>query len=402
MSDTPANDPARAWAYHPEQPLSGDPQGPLAELRFSVKDLFAVPGWPLRASTHAPLPEVEESALVRELLALGASCVGKTELHEIGMGITGDTGAHGGTEHHALPGRAPGGSSAGSAVVVARGEVDFALGTDTGGSIRVPAAWSGVYGFKPSKGHPAWPTTGVLPLSPSCDHAGPLARDLAMCIRLHGTLSGAPVGNAELRGLPVALWRPAPGLTPEALHSLDAAADALRAAGAQVEAAELPDMLECYQTVSGYEAVRVHEQALALEEPGFQPRTLELLRSAQEKTAADYRAALMEREEHRRTLGSLLGRYPLLLAPAVPCSPPRLGQGTVELPQGETELRDAVIGLTGPFSMLGVPVVALPRPGYTGLQLVGAWGQDAELLALARAVEAALSTDEALSTPNKA
>lgn len=388
-----ANDPARAWAYHPDEPLSGNPHGPLAGLRFSVKDLFAVPGWPLRASSNAPLPAVEESALVRELLALGASCVGKTELHEIGMGITGDTGAHGGTEHHALPGRAPGGSSAGSAVVVARGEVDFALGTDTGGSIRVPAAWSGVCGFKPSKEHPAWPTTGVLPLSPSCDHTGPMARDLDMCIHLHETLSGAAVGEASLQGLAVALWRPAPGLSPEALHTLDAAAEALRAAGARVEAVELPDMLACYQTVSGYEAARVHAHALALPDPGFQPRTLELLRSAQEHTPADYRVALMEREAHRRTLGGLPARFPLLLAPAVPCPPPRLGQRTVELPQGETELRDAVIGLTGPFSMLGVPVVALPRPGYTGLQLVGAWGQDAELLALARAVQRALPNE---------
>ncbi|UBV41536.1 amidase [Deinococcus taeanensis] len=376
-------DAPRAWAYRPASPLPGRPGGPLSGLTFSVKDLFGVPGWPLGASTRAPVPDPGVSPLVAHLLALGASATGKTHLHEIALGITGRNG-YGGTVHPTQPGRVPGGSSSGAAVTVALGQVDFALGTDTGGSIRVPAAWCGVVGFKPTKDHPAWPTTGVLPLSGTCDHAGPLARDVRTITRVHEALTGTLVPPVTPAGLRVGLWLPDGWVTPDVHAAVHAYARTLEAAGLTVTPVDFPEVLDAYTPIVLSEAAAVHREALRLENPGFLPFTLAALRQGAALTGAEVTAAHARRAAYRALLDDLFRQFDLLLAPAVPAPPPLAEQDEVALPGGPETLRRAVLRLTAPFSLLGAPTLALPTATpFVGVQLVAPHGEDDRLLGLA-------------------
>ena len=380
-------DPQRAWAYRPSQPLAGVAGGPLSGLTFSVKDLYGVPGWPLTASTRAPVPDVGESVLVRRLLGLGASAAGKTHLHEVALGITGMNG-YGSTTHPHVPDRVPGGSSSGAAVSVALGQADFALGTDTGGSIRVPAAWCGVTGYKPTKGHLDWSTQGVLPLSWTCDHAGPLARDLGTVVRVQEALTGRPVAPQDWTGVRVGLWLP-DGWTDSAVRDATLALVAgLERRGATVMPVHLPEMLDAYSPIVLSEAARVHAQALRLADPGFQPFTLAALRQGAALGAGEVQAAFDRREDYAWLLSGLFTAFDVLLAPAVPTPPPLIGQDEVEVGEGTLPLRRAVLRLTAPFSLLGTPTVSLPTSTpFVGVQLVGRHGEDDRLLGLGLAWE---------------
>ncbi|MBB5233442.1 amidase family protein [Deinococcus budaensis] len=380
-------DSQRAWASRPASPLRGAPGGPLAGLTFSVKDLYGVPGWPLTASTRAPVPDPGESVLVRRLLDLGASALGKTHLHEIALGITGMNG-FGGTRHPFDPGRVPGGSSSGAAVSVALGQVDFALGTDTGGSIRVPAAWCGVAGYKPTKDHPAWSLAGVLPLSPTCDHAGPLARDVRTIVRVQEALTGQAVAAQDWEGVRVGVWLPEGWVDASVRDAVRAFAAGLEELGAVLSPADFPEVLDAYTPIVLGEAARVHAEALQHPDPGFLPSTLASLRQGQALTPDELQAAHARRAEYRAFLDDLLTRFDLLLAPAVPTPPPLAGQDEVELLGGPAPLRRAVLRLTAPFSLLGAPTVALPSSTpFVGVQLVGRPGEDDRLLGLASAPE---------------
>lgn len=383
------DDPQRAWAYRPASPLPGVPGGPLSGLTFSVKDLYGVPGWPLGASTRAPVPDPGESVLVRRLLDLGASAVGKTHLHEIALGITGLNGS-GGTAHPADPERVPGGSSSGAAVSVALGQVDFALGTDTGGSIRIPAAWCGVTGFKPTKRHPAWSTEGVLPLSWTCDHAGPLARDVRTVVRVHEALTGQRVPVRDWAGVRVALWLP-DGWVDDAVHAaVRAFSTDLEGQGAQVTRVELPEMLDAYTPIVISEAAQVHAEALRLEDPGFLPFTLATLRQGAALEPAEVQAAFGRREAYRARLDGVFTAFDVLLAPAVPTPPPLAGQDEVELRDGRLPLRRAALRLTAPFSLLGLPTLAVPAATpFVGVQLVAPQGHDDRLLGLGLGLQSA-------------
>ncbi|GGQ97714.1 amidase [Deinococcus ruber] len=379
------SDPTGIWAYLPAAPLPGTPGGPLSGLKFSVKDLFGVEGWPLHASTRALLPHVDPSPLVTRLLELGATCVGKTHLHEIALGITG-MNAFGGTPNPLDSTRVTGGSSSGAAASVASGQADFALGTDTGGSIRVPAAWCGVVGYKPTKDNALWPTEGVLPLSPTCDHAGPLARDLSTILRVQEALSGKAVQPQSWAGLRVGVWQPTAWLDVQANEALSAFAAQVKSQGGALMPAELPDMLDAYSDIVQSEAAHVHRAALALPEPGFTSGTLALLRRGAGLSAEAVAAARERREVYRRLLDDLMDGLDVLLAPAVPCAAPLTGQDEVTLIGGTVPLRVAVLRLTVPFSLLGLPTLVLPLPTSDGLsvgvQVVAKRGADERLLEL--------------------
>ncbi len=390
----PFTDPQRAWAYHPQQPLTFNSTGPLAGLTFSIKDLYGVQGWPLKASSRVAMPAVEESVLVRQLLNLGATALGKTHLHEIALGITGANG-FGDTTHPSDPLRISGGSSSGAAVSVALAQVDFALGTDTGGSIRIPAAWCGVTGYKPTKNHPAWSTQGVLPLSVTCDHTGPLARNLDTIIKVHQALSQisqspSPITKQSWQGVRVGVWLPEGWVSQQVTDATLVIAATLSHLGAKLSTVQLPEMLDVYTPIVLAEAALVHAEALKQPQPDFLPFTLAALRQGQQITPEQLALAKQGRANYRQLLDEIFTHCDVILAPTVPTLPPLLNQDEVEVTAGIMPLRRAALRLTAPFSLLGAPVIALPsQTPYLGVQLVGKHHQDDFLLGLGLALEKA-------------
>lgn len=334
---------------------------------------------------RARVPNPGESVLVKRLLSLGAAAFGKTHLHEIAIGFTGMNG-YGGTTHPTLPECIAGGSSSGAAVSVALGQVDFALGTDTGGSLRVPAAWCGVVGYKPTKGHPVWSTEGVLPLSWTCDHAGLLAADIHTVVRIHEALDGGTIQRQSWMGLNVGLWMPAGWVDTTVENAVNALISKLQGRGARVSTLAFPDVSDAYLPIVLSEAAKVHQEALHLEEPGFLPPTLEALRQGQALTTTEVRIAFERRAEYRTLLEDVFRVWDVIVAPAVPTLPPQIGQDQVEIGEGRRPLLQAVLRLNAPFSLLGVPTVALStNEPYVGVQMVMPRGQDNRLLGLALA-----------------
>lgn len=354
------------WAHRPAEPLRGVPGGPLSGLTFSAKDLFGVAGWPMTASTRASLPTVDESPVVRALLNAGATLIGKTHLHEVALGVLG-TNAFGGTRNPLDASRVAGGSSGGAAASVAAGDVDFALGTDTGGSIRVPAAFCGVVGFKPT--HGTYSARGVLPLSVTCDHVGTLAGSASILARVHEVLTGEHVTPAAWNGLRVGVWNVPNRLTPEALLSVRAFEKRVCGWGATTRPFDFPDVMDTYSPIVLSEAAEVHREALRHAEPGFLPFTLGLLRAGEALSISEVAAARERREALKQNLSRVFEAFDVLLAPAVPSVAPRVDEEELTLPTETLPYRAAILRLTAPWSLLGVPAVSWPLPGPNGLSL---------------------------------
>ncbi|HVT10034.1 MAG TPA: amidase family protein, partial [Polyangia bacterium] len=266
-----------AFCQHARVHLTGAPSGPLAGLTFAAKDVFAVAGAtacfgnPTWLETHAPATGTAPA--VARLLDAGATLVGLTISDELALSLTGENAHYGTPINSRCPDRVPGGSSSGSAAAVAGGHCHFALGTDTGGSVRVPAGHCGLFGFRPS--HGAVPTDGVLPLAPRFDTVGWFARD-------GGTL--ASVGDALLEGRPrrgrpsrlVVALSVARLLDPEAVLPFDEAARRLSARlrlplePIDVEAAAPADAwLSGYLALQNAELAALHGPWIAQHRPRF-------------------------------------------------------------------------------------------------------------------------------------
>ena len=308
---------------------AGTPRGPLDGVPVAWKDLVDVAGTPTTAASalrRGLAPAAEDAPAVARLAAAGMVCVGKTNLSELafsGLGLN----PHFGTPPNPLDAaRAPGGSSSGSAVAVAAGVVPCAIGTDTSGSIRVPAAFCGIAGFKPSLARVD--RGGVLPLAPSLDSVGPLATTVADLIALDAALRGAeaPAAAAGIDGLRfvVAEGPPVDDLDPGVAAAFAAALDALAAAGAEVErrpVAALEETMELLAThglLVAHEAWRTHEALL--DSPGaagLDRRVLRRLRDGRALPPAGRTALLDARPRVQATLERELGGA-LLLTPTAP------------------------------------------------------------------------------------
>ncbi|MGH3935641.1 MAG: amidase [Pseudonocardiaceae bacterium] len=351
--------------------------GPLRGWPVAVKDMIDVAGLPTRCGSAVlagAAPAQRDAAVVARLRAAGAVVVAKTHTHEFAFGPTGDVSADGPCHNPHDPQRITGGSSSGSAAVVAAGMVPLAVGTDTGCSTRTPAALCGVVGLKPARG--ALPTTGVFPLSETLDHIGLLGRDITTVAVAFSALTGHridPAGPVEgaVVGRPTdAYWRVH---DPEITAAVDRAAATLRAAGAVLREVQLPGIEELaatYQVIVGVEAYTTHQRWLAQRPGDYQPATAARLRAAAEHTAADYVTA--RRTRHR--LGSELTSrlitdgIDLLLLPTTPLRATPIGADQVQAPDGTAvTVRPALLSLTLPFNLLGWPAVSVPAPGVAGL-----------------------------------
>lgn len=352
--------------------------------RLAVKDLFDTAG--VRTTYGSPIfadhvPERTAPA-VAALEDAGYVSVGKANLHEFAWGITSENETYGWVPNPLDDARTPGGSSGGNAAALVLGQADAALGTDTGGSIRLPAACCGIVGLKPTWGVVS--LEGCWPLAPSYDHAGPMARDVAGCERMMEALvPGFTAATApDLADLRVGL-----ALLEGADPLVRARVEEAAARFGAVEPVALPSPADTYAMFTA-EAAETHRELFAQRRADYDAGIATKLERAFLITAEEAQAARLARDRHRDQLAELLAPYDLLVTPTMETVAPPAGIG-------DLALRERMIKLTYPFNATGAPALALPcGPAEDGLpasvQLVGRHGEDAAVLAAGRALEANL------------
>jgi amidase len=357
-------------------------------VRVAVKDLIDVAGLPTTAGSRAVAdlarPAEADAACMaglRAAIARGQAClVGKVNLHELAYGISGINTAFGTPVNPLDPALVPGGSSSGSAVVVATGEADVAYGSDTGGSIRIPAACCGVAGLKTTWGR--IPLDGVWPLAPSLDTVGPLARDVA------GLVTGMVLlepGFTVSADPPAVVGRVAMDADPAVVEAVDAA---LAATGWQISPVALSGLdaaMTAAMTVLDAEAWRSDGDFARSSPDRIGRDVLRRLREASEITPAALGRARGRAARWRATLAELWDRLDLLAVPTLLGFPPALCDAGALI-----RLR----GLTAPVNMAGLPALALPVPAGgpvpASVQLIGPPGGEERLLAAGAVLEQAV------------
>lgn len=368
-------------------------RGPLHGIPIGIKDLIDVAGLPTTAqSTHRLNHSAAKDAeVVRRLKAAGAIIPGKLATHEYAVGLNED-GAFPAVRNPWDLSRDPCGSSSGSAVAVAAGLCPGALGSDTAGSIRDPAAWCGVAGLKPTDG--LIPTAGLLPLSRSMDCIGPMARTARDCALMLAAMGG-PAVVADLPhlrgcriGLPRHVWLDHPALDPEVAAATEAAITRFHDLGATVEEVLLPDFSEMgriARTISWPEETAEHGAELDGFPDRFSPTARARLADGRSIPAPDYITALQRRVQIQAAVDQAMAGFDCLFLPAMLTPAQPLGYETG--PMGEVDL-----SLSRPFNLTGNPALSFcigwtPENLPLGGQLVGHRNADARLLALAEAFE---------------
>jgi len=370
----------------------GSDPGPLAGIPIAVKDLFALKGLTNTAGSklhqHAAA-ETADAEVVRRLKAAGAVVVATTNMDALAYGFVTDNALHGITRNpHDLT-RFAGGSSGGSAAAVAAGLVPLSLGSDTNGSIRVPASLCGLYGLRPTFG--SLPLTGVFPFVESLDTVGPFARTLDDLELIWQVLAGRAAKSVALPQAAILGGWFARGLDPTMMPHMEQVA-ALTGAPV-VELADAQKARSAAFVMTAVEGGRLHLSDLRDRSDDFDPAVRDrLLAGAALPLSAHHEAAAFQ-EQFRETLLQLLHRYPVLIAPATPVPAPLIADPTFML-DGERVSARVQLGLyTQPISFAGVPVLSVPllRPGALplGLQLIAAPGAEAVLFAFARHLETA-------------
>jgi len=379
----------------------GEDPGPLAGVPVAVKDLMAVQGYRLTGGTLARTPRLmdRDAPCVARLRRAGAIVFGVTNLHELAYGVTSANAHFGTVMNPRFPDRVPGGSSGGSGAVVAAGIVPIALGSDTGGSIRIPAACCGITGFKPTYG--AVDTTDVLPLAWSLDHIGPLAACVDDAAVAFEVLAGLPEGSAgALSGRPPTLVA-LRGLFSEHVESgiarcLHDAEVAAVGAGARLREAAVDALRLAHaaQLVTiGTEAAEANADLLVGDNPGLSDEIRYRFELGRCFLASDYVKAQRIRREVRDALIEALGDADAIVVPTLPCVPPAVGQAVISVGGHARPAAGMLTRFTSPFNMTGLPALSIPcgfdESGLpASLQVVGRPGQDALVLSVGRWLEA--------------
>ncbi|WP_433251967.1 amidase [Streptosporangium sp. CA-135522] len=371
---------------------AGVDRGPLHGIPVAVKDNIDVAGLPARVGTEhfADRVPTRDAECVASLRRAGAIVVGKTTTHQFAYGPTGDRSAGGPSRNPSDPGRMSGGSSGGSAAAVAAGMVPLALGTDTGGSIRIPAALCGVAGFKPAYG--VISADGVFPLARSLDHVGVLAGTADDCRVAYHVLAGLPVAGDPPAGPPPRVgW-----VRPRSLVETDGTVEeivrgALESLGGDVdEEIDFPDAAaaaRAFAAIQDSEVYAVHAERVARQPHLFDPEVLERLRQAGRTAGWQHVRALAERERIAEEVSELFDRFDVLAMPTVPVVAPALGTRTIDIDGRPVAVRAALLGLTSPWNLLGLPALSIPAGTVgglpTGLQLICPAGRERSMFAMA-------------------
>jgi aspartyl-tRNA(Asn)/glutamyl-tRNA(Gln) amidotransferase subunit A len=366
-------------------------EGPVV----AVKDLVDVKGT-VTTGGGTILPQesaAEDAPFLRRLREHGCVIVGKTNLHEWAFGATSTNPHYGDVLNPHDPTRVAGGSSGGSAVAVATGMCAFAIGTDTGGSIRIPASMCGVVGFKPTFGSIS--TDGVIPLAKSLDTVGPLAPDVASAAFALELLSGVEIlprrPIADLGELRIGVPRDWVARIDDETEIDEQTASAWSRFGATFPELDFPDRQRVYEpslTVLLYEAADYHREWVERFPERYASDVLGHLRRGLSVPKDEYRAALAALEPLRAEVEVAMDGWDAILLPTT----------AWVAPTPETKnVRAALTGFTRPFNTTGHPVITLPAPvdGLpVGLQLVGHFGEDAALARAGLALERALADAE--------
>lgn len=372
--------------------------GPLHGVPVSVKDLVDVAGTPTTSGSALPsLHPADDAPVIQRLREAGAIVIGKTNLHEFAFGTTSDETAFGAVHHPFDETRSPGGSSGGSAVALLEGMCFGSVGTDTGGSIRIPSAACGTVGLKATGGE--LPCTGVVPLSTSLDHVGPMARTVADTAFLFQAMKGrpvhavAPAGGRLVFGVPGAYFLDP--LDGEVRRLFEAACRSLTEAGHTVVAVAIPHASwtpDVYLHIVLPEAAWYHAPTIDRHARRYSPGVRLRIEMGRYVLAEDYVRAMQLRELLIQEVDEAVGRCDALLLPALAIPAPPIGAASVEVGGTRQPVRAIMLKLTQLFNITGHPAIALPAGnGNDGLprslQLVGSRGRTERLLDIAAAVE---------------
>lgn len=391
-------DPIGAFCEYTDATLEGAPAGPLAGLTFAAKDLLDVAGHvtgggnPDWLATHGPAEDT--ASTVQALVDAGAAMVGKTHCDEISRGVFGENRHYGTPVNVRAPDRVPGGSSSGSAAAVAAGLVDFALGTDTGGSVRIPASFCGLHGIRPTHGRIAM--DGVLAQAPSYDTVGWFARDAEMFARVGEVLLRAEIAPARPKRMVIA-------------EDAFAVADADVAAALRPIAQGLAELVGDTETRSicptdladwrGYQAVLQRREAwrtfagwIDLVNPRFGFDVAELFVSGARTDEGEHRRAARAKPGIVAIIDEVVADGGVICLPTTPCVAPLRGQ-----PRAAARLvLMNILSLTCIAGLAGVPQISLPLAEVggvpVGLSLIGARGADEMLIGFARYVADAVGS----------
>jgi amidase len=398
-------------------PPTGD--GPLADLRFAVKDLIDVAGHatgcgnPTWLATHPPA--AVSAVCVEQLRAAGATCIGKTITDEVAFSLLGENHFYGTPLNPAAPDRMPGGSSSGSASAVACGLADFALGTDTGGSVRVPASNCGIWGLRPTHGRVS--VAGVMPFSPTLDTVGVLARDIYVLQRSMSVLLGCTVRTSARTPVAAAPVLPTHEAAPSAIHLLTEAFELcdeeVKAALAPAlgklerlfpgkvrrtslgdlcgdrEAGDLSTWLNTYRMLQGTEAASSLGAWVQEAQPTFGPATAAGFKFIGSLDRSRIGETIQRREHYCRLLGRALGPCDLVSFPTAPTIAPLKGAACYD--RG-SDYYQRTLSLTSIAGVARLPQVSMPL-GQTaaapiGLSLLAAQGEEVFLLEVAKGIAA--------------
>jgi len=380
-----------AFVPHAEVRLEGFPGGALAGLTFAAKDLFDVAGWvsgcgnPDWLRTHEPAAAT--ASTIMALVDAGATMIGKTVTDELAYSLAGQNHYYGTPLNSAAPDRIPGGSSSGSAAAVAGGLVDFAFGSDTGGSVRVPASFCGVYGLRTSHGRV--PVDGLMPLAPIFDTVGWFAREAGLMARVGEVLLGAR--RATLPGRLLLAEDAFAMLDEEGAAALAPAVERIAGvlgapARVTVSRSGLAEWVDPFRHLQAHQIWRTHGAWLSAVKPAFGPAIKDRFAWIPTVSNGDIAPALVLRTKVAKRLDELLGDDAVLCLPSTPDIAPLKTASPTEM----DAFRNAALSLTCLAGFARLPQLSMPLGDKNGvplgISLIGPRGSDEVLLAVAEAV----------------
>lgn len=376
---------------------------PLFGVPVSVKDIVFTTEAPTTAGSKVfgtGLMAERDAEVVRRLRRAGAIIIGKTNLHEVALGVTSANEHFGPVRNPHDPERVAGGSSGGSAVAVATGMGPLSVGTDTRGSIRIPAACCGVAGLKPTRG--LVPVEGVLPLSPSLDHVGPMAKTAAECALMLEVMAGtryagrfAKEARRPVKGMKVGVSEfHLRDLDSTIQKPIDAALRRLKRLGCRLHDVRMPALDASHHAsivISASEAVSYHDQFLKTKPEAYGPLVRKRFEAAYQWTAVDFVRAQAAMADLTTAFARVFETLDCFVGAVLPCLPTKIGDTTVRINGRETSVVDAFTRFNAPQNMAGIPALSIPCGTANGLpvglQVFGASGNDEAVLRLGAALD---------------